>query len=78
MDVSLHFAPVSSGICALMVKVGRETYRGDLRDNGGTISLGGSLPSIPRAVRRVVPDIMAIASRMGPADRPQCIQTRIG
>lgn len=78
MIVSLHFAAVSRTVCALLVKVGRETYQGDLRDNGREILLGGSLANIPAAVRRVVPDVMAIASRMSPADRPQCIQARIG
>ncbi len=75
--VTLHFAACSTTRCALLVKIGRETYRGDLVDDGQHVRLGGDLVNMPGAVRRCVPDIMKIASRMSPHEAPKAVSTHI-
>ena len=59
--VHLHFAPVDGQTVALLARVSGETFRGDLRDTGAEIALGGNLAGLPARIRRVIPDIVKIA-----------------
>jgi hypothetical protein len=71
--VHLHFAPVDGRTVALLARMGGETYRGDLRDTGAEIALGGNLAGLPARIRRVIPDITKIALARKPWDPPVSI-----